>query len=443
VSTTPGDTTMTVAFAAPADTGSSSILSYTVTATDLTNPPTGQKPVCIYDVATDDGLSCRVQGLTDGDSYTFTVSAANSSGVGPDSPPSAPATPAALPGVPTGVTTTQGNGHITIAWSAPLSDGGSPITGYTATAVGTAHSCTAISPGTDSCEIAGLTTGSTYTFMVTSTSVAGTSGPSSATTPVMEVTAPSAPSAVKAKRGAPQQITVSWTPPASDGSSSILYYVGIATDSATSAQLTCTHFTVIPFNNCIIPNLMNGDTYTVTVVAHNAVGDAVASAPSKPVIPATVGFAPIDVTGIPGNHEVTVSWTPSPDDGGLPATSFSVTASGSAVRGCTYVVPASPATLTDSCVVMGLINGSQYTFTVIATNPAGPSPSSAPSVAVTPATIPGAPSAVVAQRGIASVTLHRTAPVSSGGSPLTGYKVTASAASTPSRPALRPATRAW
>lgn len=37
-----------------------------------------------------------------------------------------------LPGVPTGISVSAGNGQITVSFSAPASDGGSPITGYTA-----------------------------------------------------------------------------------------------------------------------------------------------------------------------------------------------------------------------------------------------------------------------------------------------------------------------
>ena len=46
-------------------------------------------------------------GLTNGTSYTFTVTASNSAGTSPASAASAPAIPATAPGVPTGV-----DGHV-------------------------------------------------------------------------------------------------------------------------------------------------------------------------------------------------------------------------------------------------------------------------------------------------------------------------------------------
>ncbi len=71
----------------------------------------------------------------------------------------------------------------------------------------------------------------------------------------------------------------------------------------------------------------------------------------------------------------------------------------------------------------GLTNGGP-TLTVVATNVAGSSVSSAPSNAVTPRGVPGAPTSVVATAGNASATITWVVPASDGGSPITGYTVT-------------------
>jgi hypothetical protein len=88
-SAAPGDERITVTFAPPANDGGSAIASYTVTCT----PVGGGTPVS----ATGSGSPITVFGLTEGVTYTCTVSATNSSGPGASSAASNPATPAGRP----------------------------------------------------------------------------------------------------------------------------------------------------------------------------------------------------------------------------------------------------------------------------------------------------------------------------------------------------------
>ena len=88
--------------------------------------------------------------------------------------------PATVPGVPTITIGAAGNGQITLSFTAPDSDGGSPITGYIA-------SCT---PGTNTTNgagspltVTGLVNGTAYSCSVTATNTAG-AGSASATVSV-------------------------------------------------------------------------------------------------------------------------------------------------------------------------------------------------------------------------------------------------------------------
>ena len=92
VSAAVGNGYAVVSFNAPASNGGAAVLSYTVTAHDLVNTNRGGQ------TATFGNGPISVTQLTDGDMYTFTVTATNFIGAGPASAASSPVTP----GVPAG-----------------------------------------------------------------------------------------------------------------------------------------------------------------------------------------------------------------------------------------------------------------------------------------------------------------------------------------------------
>lgn len=152
------------------------------------------------------------------------------------------------------------------------------------------------------------------------------------------------------------------------------------------------------------------------MVVMSMAAEARASGPSNQVTPGTVPGAPTGVTATPGNGQATVSFK-LPTNDTVPVTSCTVTSNPGGI------------TVTDSgnpITVSGLTNGTAYTFTVKATNAVGTGPASSPSKAVTPATVPGAPTGVTAKAGNASATISFTAPASDGGSPIISYIVTSS-----------------
>ena len=90
-----------------------------------------------------------------------------------------------VPGAPTNVVGTAGNAQVSVAFTAPASNGGAVITSYTVTASPGAITAT----GTASpIVVTGLTNGTAYTFTVTATNSVGTgpaSAASAAVTPVV------------------------------------------------------------------------------------------------------------------------------------------------------------------------------------------------------------------------------------------------------------------
>ena len=244
----------TVSWTPPSLTGGLPIINYVVSATDETVASRGGQS-CSSSTVT----SCTVVGLTNGDNYFFTVSATNTLGTGPSSLASNITTPRTVPGAPSVAKVVAGPGDITVTWRPPVSNGGSPITGFVATALPGSHSCVAGSPSATSCTITGLTHGVSYSVLVTASNAAG-AGPNSAPS------APVSPSATRPLRrvpGPPQinwivittaSITLNWKAPSSHGSSRILgykVYVGTVSHHESKKPLNAKlvvarHFTWLP-----------------------------------------------------------------------------------------------------------------------------------------------------------------------------------------------------
>jgi len=133
---------------------------------------------------TSTGSPIIVPGLTNGTSYTFAVYAINALGTSSPSSASNAVTPIGLPGAPTGVIATAGNTQASVTFSAPVSTGGSSITGYTV--ISNSSGGTDSNAGTTALThtVTGLVNGTPYTFTVTATNLVGTGSASSASSPV-------------------------------------------------------------------------------------------------------------------------------------------------------------------------------------------------------------------------------------------------------------------
>ena len=94
------------------------------------------------------------------------------------------------PGAPFDATATPHSGGAHVTWTAPLFDGGSPVTGYAVTASPGGGTCTPVPATATSCTVSGLSDGTTYQFTVTATNAVGAGEASAASAGVL--VAPSA-----------------------------------------------------------------------------------------------------------------------------------------------------------------------------------------------------------------------------------------------------------
>jgi hypothetical protein len=404
---TVGNGQVTLDWQAPASDGGEPVTGYTIT----------MEPGGVTHAAAATATSLTVTGLTDGTSYSFSITATSELGTGPASDAVGPVIPITVPGAPTGVTATAASGSATVTWTAPVTEG-NEVTGYTVTATPGGAKVTV--PGTaSSATVTGLTNGTAYTFTVTATDAVGTGAASAPSAAVTPGPVPAPPVDVQATTGN-ATATVTWAAPASAGGSAITSYIvtavpGGATQTAAGATLTAT-FT----------SLTNNTPYRFTVVAVNSYGDSAPSG-SSPAVTPTAPLAPDApfITNVTGEDSaVEVTWVP-PDTGTADLTSYTITAS---VGGSTVSTTSEPDTATEATIT-GLTNRTQYTFTIAAENAVGTGASSPPSVPVAPlpATAPLAPANVVAVPQDGQIQVGWAAPPDSG-SPITGYTVTVSPA---------------
>ncbi len=343
---TAGNKQATVFFNPPASNGGSNITLYTATS----SPGGISVSAAVSPIV--------VTGLTNGQSYTFTVKATNSIGQGPASAPSASVTPVGPPTSPTITSVTPGNGLLTVGFSPPSSNGGSPVTSYSVTA----NPGGSVTAGTQSpITVTGLTNGTPYTFTITATNLLGTSPPSAASSPATPVGVPSAPSITGVTRGN-AAVTVAFSIPSSNGGSAILDYTvtsnpGGFTKTGASSPLTVT-------------GLTNGQSYTFTVRARNANGLGTLSATSSSVIPATVPSVGVILSATGADQSASISFSLTTFNGGSPILNYVITAS---PGGLSQTATTSP------FIFSGLTNGNHYTFTIRAVNALGSGPTSAAS----------------------------------------------------------------
>lgn len=182
-----GNHSATITWLRPAD-GGSTITGYTVTAT-----PGGA--TCSTHSA--DELTCTITGLTNGVSYTFTVTARNAVGESPagggsgsgGGGTSGSGTPGTQPSPVMGVDPMpdpDDGTKVTVRWLAAASD--LPIVSYRATAAPGGEHCA--TTGALFCTITGLTPGVDYTFTVVAINGAGSSEPSDPVGVPSDTTAP-------------------------------------------------------------------------------------------------------------------------------------------------------------------------------------------------------------------------------------------------------------
>ena len=364
------------------------------------------------------------------DTYHLQVQAVNAVGTG--APGTGTTTVGApTPSMPTGVLANRGNGSATLTWTAPTRAGSSAVTGYRvrryAGATSTLQATTTLAATARSFTATGLTNGASYSFDVAAVNGSGTGRTSDRTDVVTPAAAPTVPTGVTVSHdAAARSATISWAPPTSTGGVPVAGY-RVSRDGTDSGGTGAFTTVVGASTRTFTFRYLNPwDTYQLRVQALNVVGTGPAGSGSVTVTAPTPS-APTAVTATRGNARVTLTWGAPVHTGTSAVTGYRVRryAGGTSTLQSTTTVAGTARSFTAT----GLTNGTGYSFDVTAVNASGTGRVSARTPVVVPATVPGAPVIGPASSGTAGGTITATAtwspPASTGGSAITGYRVTA------------------
>jgi predicted phage tail protein len=357
----------------------------------------GAQDGALRTIADPEATTFLVTGLTNGQTYRFQVRAVNAFGTGPFSALSNAVTPrSTVPAAPALPTATAGDRQAAVSWTAP-DNGGEPITSYDVRVSNLAGAQVGVLRQTTqtSLTVTGLTNGTQYSFAVRANNSVGAGAfsdesvlvtPRPAPAPPGNPTPPGNPGGPGPGNGggggnsgpgnanlaattvSSSSVTLTLTPPATDGGSPVLRFAVQVLDSA-GRQVGALRTAPASARSIVVTGLTNGLVYSFRVRAENAIGAGAWSAPvtAKPVGPPPVAPALIDLA--PRATSVKIRWKAPTNDGGAAITHYRIkvmTATGSRV-GSIRIVSGSA----HKVAIRGLASGTKYKFKVQAENSLG------------------------------------------------------------------------
>jgi len=301
---TVGNQSATVAFSAPASNGGSSITKYRYRLS-------GGNAVDITGVSLVNSTgSFTISGLTNGTSYTLTMTATTIAGESVLSVVSSAFVPCSTPDTPIITGVSKGDQSASVTFSVNVQ--GSSLTGLRYSLNDASFVLT--SSTTSPLLLTGLSNGTSYSVKIQAVNSVGESPASLGSSAFVPMTIPGAPTITSIEPGN-GLITVSFADPEYNGSSSITGYKYAVNDGSFIS------IGMVQSPYVIRNGIFNGIPYSVVLKAVNEMGVSPASTVSETVIPFTLPDAPIVGAITNGDKTATIALTAG-SSGGYPIQSY-------------------------------------------------------------------------------------------------------------------------
>ncbi|MEI8286103.1 MAG: fibronectin type III domain-containing protein, partial [Actinomycetes bacterium] len=430
--TVDGAATVLLTWAAPSYTGGLPLLGYRIKYQSTTDPAAAVSGA-VNTLVPAGTTQYRLSGLATGSNYFARVTPVTDVGEGDYAAvgfiqydtPSAPRT----------LTTTPGDGTVTLAWAAVGTTGGYNVYGYRVEQSSDGVNWTVLTLDTSALSFTarGINNGSTYQFRVAAVTAVGIGD--YANIVATPYTTPNAPLNLIATPGN-EQVTLNWTAPSNNGNAITQYIVETSTDNGSTwtevgrvVGATNTTFTHTGLYNGWHQGTFSYYVYRVSAVNNAGTGVASTTAPTSP------GNTPSSVTGLYTyvyNTMVQLNWGCCLGDGtkgpfyqgaAHPVVAYRIEQSTD--NGATWQFLFDRPAAWTWARISALRNGVTYQFRVSAINDLGVGVPT--TISAVPSTTPDSPTNMAVTTSVtanaATATVTWAAPVTDGGSPVTGYRV--------------------
>ena len=370
-------------------------------------------------------------GLAAGTNHHYRVTAVNRNGSGPWTFPASATTPrAGTPSAPRNLrATATGPSIVDLAWAAPSLNGGSPIAHYEihvpASGGGWRLLATTLSV-VRAFRDANAPAGTARRYRVRAVNANGPGAP--AFVDVVPARPPGPPRDLEATAAGPTVIELDWSAPSTAGAASVTGYRIEVSSTNTPGWEVVEADTESPATSYIHTLLSPGTTYYYRVAAINNAGRGTWSDIARATTELRAPDAPGGLTAeAQGMSAIELDWTRPSSSGTARVTGYRIEWSSTGTGRWRSLV-ANTGSTTTRHTDSGLSPGTTRYYRVAAISAAGTSAWSNVADATTgDLTVPGAPTGLRATPsgvgGSTQMLLRWSAPVDSGGSPITGYRI--------------------